>query len=96
MTNRFKKFIENWFRQTLDHTDQTAEKCWNLLNDDNYASAKELAQTPLLLTFLCVVYDRTQSFPANRAALYRKALDILLEEWAAEKRIRHEPSLCRT
>jgi NACHT domain len=88
---QIRQFIDNWFQGEHDQASKIAEKCWNLLNDSSYASAKELAQTPLLLTFLCVVYDRTQSFPANRAALYRKALDILLEEWAAEKRIRHEP-----
>jgi hypothetical protein len=47
----------------------------------------ELAHTPLLLTFLCLVYDRSQGFPSNRSSLYSKALRILLEEWAAEKRI---------
>ncbi|WP_404784878.1 NACHT domain-containing protein [Altericista sp. CCNU0014] len=88
---QIQQFIHNWFQGALDVSSNTAEKCWNLLNNASYQSAKELAQTPLLLTFLCVVYDRTQSFPANRASLYRKALDILLEEWAAEKRIRHEP-----
>ena len=87
---QIQQFITNWFYSDLDQATKVAEKCWNLLNEGNYKSAKELAQTPLLLTFLCVVYDRTQSFPANRATLYRKALDILLEEWAAEKRIRHE------
>jgi hypothetical protein len=88
---QIRQFIENWFHKELDRTTNTAEKCWNLLNNASFASAKDLAQTPLLLTFLCVVYDHTQSFPANRAVLYRKALNILLEEWAAEKRIRHEP-----
>jgi NACHT domain len=88
---QIQQFIKNWFHGALDVASNIAEKCWNLLKDSSYAPAKELAQTPLLLTFLCVVYDRTQSFPANRAALYRKALDILLEEWAAEKRIRHKP-----
>ncbi|MFN8952991.1 MAG: NACHT domain-containing protein, partial [Aphanizomenon sp.] len=42
---------------------------------------------PLLLTFLCLVYDRSQNFPNNRSVLYKNALRILLEEWAAEKRI---------
>ncbi len=31
--------------------------------------------------------DASQRFPNNRSSLYRKALRILLEEWAAEKRI---------
>jgi predicted NACHT family NTPase len=88
---QIQQFINNWFQSPLDQTKKTAEKFWTLLNDANYQSVKELAHTPLLLTFLCVVYDRTQAFPSNRASLYRKALDILLEEWAAEKRIWHEP-----
>ncbi|MGD1897058.1 MAG: hypothetical protein ACFB16_08910, partial [Phormidesmis sp.] len=29
----------------------------------------------------------SQRFPNNRSSLYKKALRILLEEWAAEKRI---------
>ncbi|NJR40864.1 MAG: hypothetical protein HC781_21025 [Leptolyngbyaceae cyanobacterium CSU_1_4] len=43
-----------------------------------------------MLTFLCLIYDRTQGFRSKRAALYQRALDILLEEWAAEKRIQEE------
>jgi predicted NACHT family NTPase len=43
-----------------------------------------------LLTFLCLNYDRSQNFPNNRSVLYKKALRILLEEWAAQKRIQKE------
>ncbi|HEY9640104.1 MAG TPA: NACHT domain-containing protein [Coleofasciculaceae cyanobacterium] len=84
---QIRQFIHNWFQSDLDKQTGTAEKCWEILNEDGNKAAKELAHTPLLLTFLCLVYDRTQGFPSKRAALYRKALDILLEEWAAEKRI---------
>ncbi|MEB3210326.1 MAG: NACHT domain-containing protein, partial [Leptolyngbyaceae bacterium] len=88
---QIQQFIHNWFRADVDRQAQTAEKCWNLLNQKENASAKELAQTPLLLTFLCLVYDRSQNLPDNRSTLYGKALDILLEEWAAEKRIERDP-----
>lgn len=81
------QFIRNWFSSELDRETKTSERCWRLLNEPSNAAAKELSHTPLLLTFLCLVYDKTQGFPGNRATLYRKALDILLEEWAAEKRI---------
>jgi predicted NACHT family NTPase len=87
---QMQQFISNWFRSELDVANQTAEKCWTLLNSENYKAAKELAHTPLLLTFLCLVYDRTQGFPSKPAELYRRSLDILLEEWAAEKRIQQE------
>lgn len=88
---QIQQFIHNWFTTEVDQANKTAEQCWRLLNEDSQKSAKELAQTPLLLTFLCIYYDKKQSFAAHRATLYRTALDILLEEWAAEKRIRHEP-----
>lgn len=82
-----QEFIDNWFQSELDRERGTADKCWETLNNRSNVAAKELAQTPLLLTFLCMVYDRTQGFPTNRARLYKKALDILLEEWAADKRV---------
>ena len=87
---QIKQFITNWFSSELDKQTKTAEKCWETLNQENNKAAKELAQTPLLLTFLCLVYNRKQSFPPTRSRLYNKALDILLEEWAAEKRIQQE------
>jgi len=80
-------FIGNWFQSEVDKQAETAQKCWELLQKPEYAAAKELAHTPLLLTFLCLIYDRSQNFPNNRSVLYKKALRILLEEWAAEKRI---------
>jgi len=85
--NQVQDFIKKWFSSELDCQAKVSERCWQLLNDSGNTAAKELAHTPLLLIFLCLVYNKTQGFPGNRATLYRKALDILLEEWAAEKRI---------
>ncbi|MCC5658992.1 NACHT domain-containing protein [Nostoc sp. XA010] len=84
---QIQQFIYNWFHSDTDKQEKTGEKCWELLQKPEHQAAKELAHTPLLLTFLCLVYDRSQSFPDNRSVLYRKALRILLEEWASEKRI---------
>lgn len=87
---QIEQFIGNWFSVEADRQTKTAQRCWNLLNQSENKAAKELAQTPLLLTFLCLVYNRAQTFPSNRSQLYQKALQILLEEWAAEKRILRE------
>ncbi|WP_242059442.1 MULTISPECIES: NACHT domain-containing protein [Nostoc] len=84
---QIQQFIYNWFHCEADKQAKTGEKCWELLQKPEHEAAKELAHTPLLLTFLCLVYDRSQNFPDNRSVLYRKALRILLEEWASEKRI---------
>ena len=87
---QIKQFISNWFSSAQDTEQAIGEKCWEILQEGKNAAAKELAHTPLLLTFLCLVYDRSQRFPTNRSCLYQKALRILLEEWAAEKRINRD------
>ncbi|MEM6253684.1 MAG: NACHT domain-containing protein [Cyanobacteria bacterium P01_D01_bin.156] len=87
---QIEQFIGNWFSSEQDAERQTGKKCWEILQDVKNKAAKELAHTPLLLTFLCLVYDRSQRFPANRSSLYQRALRILLEEWASEKRINRD------
>jgi hypothetical protein len=85
--DQIKEFIFNWFNSDADRDANTAQKCWHLMQKPEYRCARELAQSPLLLTLLCLVYHSSQNFPQNRSVLYRKALRVLLEEWAAEKRI---------
>jgi len=84
---QIEQFISNWFGSEQDKERNTAGKCWAVLQKPENKASKELAHTPLLLTYLCLVYNLSQRFPNNRSALYKKALRILLEEWAAEKRI---------
>mgnify|MGYP002777181419 CR=1 FL=1 len=88
--SQIQQFIANWFGTETDRAAGTGQRCWELLQKPENFAAKELAQTPLLLTLLCLVYDRSQNFPSNRSGLYCKALRVLLEEWAAEKRIMRE------
>lgn len=87
---QIKQFIGNWFQSEVDQQTGTAQQFWELLQQPENSAVKELAHTPLLLTFLCLIYDRSQTFSNNRSTVYRKALRILLEEWAAEKRIMHQ------
>ena len=88
---QIQQFITNWFRSKNDQELGIAQKCWELLQQPDYASTRELAQTPLLLTFLCLVFDDAQTFPKQRASLYKDALDVLLKRWASEKRIQRDP-----
>ena len=88
---QIEQFIQRWFRSELDLEAGTADEFWKLISQPENISAKELAQTPLLLAFLCLVYGRSQELPAVRSTLYGEALDIILKEWAGEKRIRQDP-----
>ncbi len=88
---QIEQFIQNWFQSEEDKRANTATKCWQALNQAENQGARELAQTPLLLTFLCLVYHQSQNVPNKRSSLYGKALRILLEEWGAEKRVERDP-----
>jgi len=88
---QIQQFIVNWFSSELDQQEKTAEQYWQLLSQPEHKATKELAQTPLLLTFLCLVYDREQTLPKTRSKLYSRALNILLQEWAAQKRLERDP-----
>jgi GTPase SAR1 family protein len=88
---QIQQFITNWFSQDKDREVDVAKTCWELINSQDYQATKELAHTPLLLTFLCLVYDYSQAFPKNRADLYKDALEIFLKRWAAENRIQRDP-----
>lgn len=78
---QIEKFILNWFHAEL----KTGQECWQKLQ--NSPQLKELASVPLLLTLLCIAYNRSNNFPSNRANLYEEAIDALLRDWDASRRI---------
>lgn len=91
---QIKNFIEKWFKEKSkehrDHKD-VSEECWKKLSSADMTATMELAQSPLMLTLLCLVYNYQQDFPSNRSLLYKEAIDVQLKEWNASKRIHNNP-----
>jgi hypothetical protein len=83
-------FARNWFTREDEVAKNVANHFVKLLSTEEHRATRELAGSPLLLTFLCLVYRKTQQFPPNRAQLYHKALRIYLEEWNASKLVHNE------
>ncbi|MBD2498068.1 NACHT domain-containing NTPase [Nostoc sp. FACHB-280] len=50
----------------------------------------DLATTPLLLNFICLVFQFTEDFPTNRAEIYKQILDLLLFRWDEAKGIKRD------
>ncbi|MCP2727492.1 NACHT domain-containing protein [Limnofasciculus baicalensis] len=48
---------------------------------------KELATNPLLLTLLCLEFEDSGDFPADRAELYKRGITTLLVKWDAKRGI---------
>ncbi|MEW5859207.1 MAG: NACHT domain-containing NTPase, partial [Cyanobacteriota bacterium] len=51
---------------------------------------KQLAASPLLLTLLCLAFEESGDFPANRSELYKEGLDALLKKWDAKRGIQRD------
>ena len=79
---QIKNFIKYWFKSDPED----AQDCWEKLSRPEYKASKELAHTPLLLTFLCLVYGNDGDFPAQRSQLYAEALDILLKKMGSREK----------
>ena len=78
-------FASKWFA-VKDLT--KAKRCLQEIRANR--AIRELATNPLLLTFLCLIFEESAEFPANRAALYQEGLDILLKKWDAKRNIERE------
>ncbi|MGL4498478.1 MAG: NACHT domain-containing protein [Planktothrix sp.] len=74
-------FANKWFKNK-------AVKPETFLNQiENNQRIRELATSPLLLTMLCLTFEETGNFPANRSELYKEGLDVLLKKWDAKRGI---------
>jgi NACHT domain len=83
-------FIENWFKS--HDRPEWGEECQKRLNSDDHKATRELAQTPLLLTLICILFLKRGEFPNKQSTLYGEAVWTLLAEWDASKDIvRQQP-----
>ncbi|MEQ8752807.1 MAG: NACHT domain-containing protein [Coleofasciculus sp. G1-WW12-02] len=82
---QIRTFATKWFQaKQSDLADYFIEQL-----EDN-EPIKELASNPLLLTLLCIEFEDSGEFPANRAELYSRAIHTLLRKWDAKRRIVRE------
>ena len=86
---QIRSFIRNWF---LCKNPATAQQSADRMIYKMEVShpIKELANNPLLLTLLCLEFEESMDFPANRADLYNRGLKVLLSKWDASRRIERD------
>ncbi|MCT7991331.1 NACHT domain-containing protein [Laspinema olomoucense] len=70
--------IRQWYH-TPAATTPSGDLLWEDLQRPENAHARSLAELPLSLTLLCLVYDKSHNLPENRAGLYLQTSHILLE-----------------
>ena len=79
-------FVTNWFAVKNDPA--KAARFLEKLRDQQ--RIRDLATNPLLLTLLCLVFQASVDFPANRAELYQEGLEVLLRKWDTKRNIERD------
>ncbi|WP_353930492.1 NACHT domain-containing NTPase [Okeanomitos corallinicola TIOX110] len=78
---QIQTFAHNWFKNKQVKPENFIQHI-----QDN-EPIQELATSPLLLTLLCLAFEESGDFPANRSELYKEGLDALLKKWDAKRGI---------
>jgi len=84
-------FAFKWFQAKEDPT--KADRFIKKLQENS--PIQELATNPLLLTLLCLIFEETTDFPANRAELYKEGLDVLIKKWDSTRNIERDQAYKR-
>jgi hypothetical protein len=81
-----ENYINKWFSDQL----QKRERLKDELALPENQRIRELANTPILLSLICLTFDSIQTFPSRKVEIYEEALEILLKKWDAEREIKRD------
>ncbi|MBE9005682.1 NACHT domain-containing NTPase [Fortiea sp. LEGE XX443] len=87
-------FVEKWFGTVAQYPTVAAQNLANRfvqkLELTENLPILDLVATPLLLNFVCLVFQFNKDFPANRGELYKQVLDLLLIRWDESRGIKRD------
>ena len=70
---------DSWLGEVLDGKEVSSQQLqWKIQSS---AGLRELAQTPLLLSMICMTYMDSGALPEKKSALYEQGVDIYLRKW---------------
>ncbi len=79
--DQIQAFLDQWF----EHSTKTKTGFLDWLGQIQTDSRQsyELAETPLLLTLLCITFENSSSLPQGKLQIYELAFESLLDDWNA-------------
>ncbi len=77
-----KLFISKWLND-----EESAEELLNQIKDSPFA---DTTIRPLTLSHLCALYERYKRIPEKPKSVYRKIINLLLEEWDLQRNVFRE------
>jgi len=88
-----EQFLTHWHETTftdIKEAERKRERLAKAIKDSR--PIKLLAGNPLLLTLMAII-NRYQELPRDRALLYEKAAELLLQQWDTERYLQDFPGL---
>ncbi|OIP75314.1 MAG: hypothetical protein AUK48_07865 [Oscillatoriales cyanobacterium CG2_30_44_21] len=94
-----QEYIHKWFAIKIDREDEDipsdhasaeAQRCWEILQRNQIA--RDLANSPLCLSLLCLLCDRRYSFPSHVSGLYQQAIYLMIEEQVLKCQLLNQPN----
>jgi hypothetical protein len=83
--------LERWFnavgaidQQLVGSAEAQAQRLWDVVNSNDRLF--EMATNPLLLTSMALLQVNNVGLPNDRAELYRRLIDLLLEKWRQKQK----------
>ncbi|MBU2494677.1 MAG: NACHT domain-containing protein [Bacteroidetes bacterium] len=75
-----KTFVHNWFNNDKNLSNKFLEKLYE-------SPFKDTSIKPLTIAHLCVVFKKYKSFPDKPSDLYKRIVNLLIEDWDYERNI---------
>ena len=87
-SSRMAAFARNWYRLRSGDQETAEERAREFLADvSRHAALSELRHSPLLLTFMAIVYNARNRLPDGRVLLYREIVDAFLAKISLGKKL---------
>lgn len=84
---QIEKFIDNWFSKT---NPAKAKSMYNAIKENG--QIKAIARNPLMIAIIATIYEEDRELPKKRAELCRRCVEVLLNRWDVQKRLKNKYS----
>ncbi len=77
------QFVQNWFGDS-----DKANSLFKAINGSE--RVKAIARNPLMISIVAVIYEEDTELPKERSSLYKRCVEVLLNRWDAQKRLKNQ------
>ncbi|MBX7169396.1 MAG: NACHT domain-containing protein [Pyrinomonadaceae bacterium] len=77
---QIKSFVKSWYECQEKKKPRFVQKFLRELKKEENDDIGRMASVPIILSLLCTIFFREETFPENKMQIFREAIDILTDE----------------